>query len=68
MGSQKQLGQNIKKARLKDKLTQLVVSEKAGLSVNYYARIERGEVNPSVEVLEQIFKALNVKSSNILPF
>jgi len=66
--SQKQLGQNIKKARKKAGLTQLDVAEKSAISVNYFARIERGEVNPSMDILEQIAKALKVKSSEILPF
>lgn len=68
MGSQKQLGLNIKKARKKAGLTQVEVAEKADIHVNYFARIERGEVNSSIEILEQIAKALKVKSSDILPF
>ena len=40
----------------------------ADLSTNHYAQIERGEANPSIETLEAILKALNVKSSKILPF
>lgn len=68
MGSQDQLGKNLKKARSKAKLTQVEVADKAGIHVNYYARIERGEVNPSVEILEAVAKALKVKSSDILPF
>ncbi len=68
MGSQVQLGKNIKKARDKTGLTQAQVADKAGIHVNYFARIERGEENPSVEILESIAKALKVKSSEILPF
>lgn len=68
MGSQKQLGNNIKKARIKRGLTQSQVAEKAEIHVNYYARIERGEENPSIEVLQNIAKALNAKSSELLPF
>lgn len=68
MGSQDQLGKNIKKARTRAKLTQAEVAQKADVHVNYYARIERGEVNPSIEILESIAKALKVKSSEILPF
>lgn len=64
----KQLGKNLKKARLKAGLSQQEVADKAGMHVNYYARIERGEVNPSQEKLYGIVKALKVKSSKILPF
>lgn len=68
MGSQKQLGENIKKAREKADKTQEEVAEEAGIHVSYLSRIERGVVNPSVEVLENIAKALKVKSAEILPF
>lgn len=68
MGSQEQIGKNIKKAREKANLTQEEVSEKVGIHVSYYSRIERGVVNPSVEVLEKIVKVLRIKSADILPF
>lgn len=68
MGSQKQLGENIKKAREKVSKTQEEIAQEAGIHVSYYSRIERGVVNPSVEVLENIAKALKVKSKDILPF
>jgi len=68
MGSQDKLGKNIKKAREKLDLTQAYVAKKAGIHVNYYARIERGEENPSFEVLEAVARALRVKSSEIFPF
>lgn len=68
MGSQIQLGKNIKKARKKADLTQAEVAEKAEIHVNYFARIERGEENPSIDIIEKIANALKVKSSEILPF
>lgn len=43
MGSQAELGKNIKKARNKAGLTQAQVAEKAGIHTNYFARVERGE-------------------------
>lgn len=57
----KQLGKNLKKARLKTKMTQQNVADKAGITVNYYAMIERGEVNPSLEKMRSIAKALKLK-------
>ncbi len=62
MGSEG-LGKTIKKARQKETLTQAQVARKAGIHVNYYAQIERGEVNPSYEILESIAKALKTKFS-----
>jgi transcriptional regulator with XRE-family HTH domain len=68
MGSQEKLGKNIKKARIKLGLTQAQVAKKADIHVNFYARIERGEENPSYETLEKIAKALKAKSSEMFPF
>lgn len=68
MGTSKQIGSKIKEIREKSQLTQAQVAEKANIHVNYFARLERGEVNPSAEILKSIAKALNVKSSEILPF
>lgn len=68
MGSQEELGKNIKKARKKAGLTQAQSAEKAGIHTNYFARVERGEENPSFDILEKIAKALKIKSSDILPF
>lgn len=68
MRSQKQLGKNIKKLRKKIGLTQAQVAKKADIHVNFFARIERGEENPTYETLEKLAKALKVKSSEFLPF
>ncbi len=68
MGSQKQLGQNIKKVREKVGKTQEEVAQDAGIHVSYLSRIERGVVNPSIEIVENIAKSLRIKSSDILPF
>ena len=68
MGSQVKFGKNIKKARNDAGLTQKQVADKSGIHVNYYARIERGEENPSYEVLEKIIKTIGIKSSKVLPF
>ncbi len=67
MGS-KELGKNLKKARLKEGLTQADVARKSDIHVNYYAQIERGVVNPSLEIIEAIVKTLKIRSSDILPF
>ncbi len=43
-------------------MTQAQVAEKAGMNTNYYAVIERGEINPSYETLKKIAEALDIKS------
>lgn len=62
----KKLGETVRKAREKARLTQVEVAASSGLSVGYYARIERGEVNPSYEKLQKVMKALKVKSLGLL--
>ena len=64
----KEIGRNIKKARKNKGLKQVEVAIDAGLNPSYYSKIERGEVNPSMEKIYRIIKALGVKSSDILPF
>jgi DNA-binding XRE family transcriptional regulator len=68
MESQSQFSKNLKAARLRCSMTQAQVAKKADISVNYYARMERDEVNPSLEVFKKVVKALNAKSSDILDF
>ena len=58
----KELGNKLKNAREKAKLTQANVADAADMHVNYYARIERGEENPSYEILHGILKALKLNS------
>lgn len=66
--SPNQIGKKLKDARKKLGLKQSDVAEKADISVNYYARIERNEENPTLETLERVLKALKLKSSDVLSF
>lgn len=62
------IGKKLKMARKRLNLKQSGVAEKAGISVNYYARIERDEENTTLDTLKKICQALKVKSTDILPF
>lgn len=62
------IGRQLQLARQHKNVTQTEVSKRAGTSVNHYAKIERGEVVPSLKTLEKIVKALGLKSSDVLPF
>jgi transcriptional regulator with XRE-family HTH domain len=62
------IGERITKIRLGQGTTQAEAAQKAELSTNYYARIERGDANATVEALQRIAQVLKVKSSDILPF
>ncbi len=58
----KKLGVKLKNARKKMGMTQAEVAEKVGLQVNYYARLERGEENTTIDRLERIFEVLKIRS------
>lgn len=57
----KDLSGKIKATREKLGLTQADVAKKAGMTVNYYAMIERGEVNPTYNKLKSIARFLKIK-------
>ncbi|MGI8419224.1 MAG: helix-turn-helix domain-containing protein [Candidatus Levyibacteriota bacterium] len=63
-----EIGSNIRKARKQKGVKQVEVAVEAGLNTSYYGKIERGIVNPSLEKLYRIIRALGVRSSDILPF
>lgn len=62
------IGKNMRKIRERQNRTQEDVSSDAGIEMSYYSKIERGEANPSLEIIYAIIKSLHVKSSEILPF
>lgn len=62
------IGHQLQQARRQRDLTQSEVAKRADTTVNHYAKIERGEVVPSLKTLEKILKALGIKSSDVLPF
>jgi transcriptional regulator with XRE-family HTH domain len=61
----KDVGDQLKVAREKAKLTQAEVASAVGVNANWYARVERGEEMPSIENLQKIMKALKIKTLNI---
>jgi transcriptional regulator with XRE-family HTH domain len=60
------LGEKLRQVREVMNLTQADVAKTADVHVNYYARIERGEVNPSYEKLQSIKKVLKIQSLDLL--
>ena len=61
----KSVGEQLREAREKLHLTQLRVAEAAGVSTNYYAQMERDEVNPSVDKVQKVKKILKLKEIKI---
>jgi transcriptional regulator with XRE-family HTH domain len=64
----RKVAKKLKSLRIDRDLTQADVAEKAKMSTNYYAKIERGEIRPSVDIYERLAKALKVTASDIFPF
>lgn len=64
----RKVAKQLKAIRRERNLTQADVAERAKMSTNYYAKIERSEVRPSVDIYERIAKALKVTASDIFPF
>lgn len=65
--ARKKLGGKLKRVREEANLIQDEVAKKAGISTNYFAKIERGEVNTSFDKLYKIIKALKIEASDIFP-
>ncbi len=66
--TKKEIGKRLRESREEKKLTQADVAEKAGISTSYYARIERGEEQPSLPTIKTLVGILKVKAGDILPF
>lgn len=62
------IGLRIKELRVRKKLSQEEVSERAETSANYWSRMERGTENPTLEMLIKIADALNVEMQEIFDF
>lgn len=60
------IGENIRKYRKARKMTQEVLAERAGLSVNYIGSIERGEKLPSLETFIEIVNQIGVTTDCVL--
>ena len=66
MASSKKLGENLKKLRLKKKLSQGDLAKKLDVDRAYISNIENGRMNPTLSTLEKIAGALRVSSSELL--
>ena len=59
------LGEHLRFIRRKRKLTLKDLSQDADLSVPYLSDLERGVVNPSIESLQKVAKAYNMKVQDL---
>lgn len=63
-----EIGKRLRKLRDETGLSQKVLAERAGISENTLARLERGEHLIAQETTEKLAKALDVSSSDILGY
>lgn len=61
----KEIGEKFRSVREKLGFTQVEVADKSGIDPSYYAQIERGEVNPTLDKLYSICKTLKIDSLNM---
>lgn len=54
------VGEGIRRSRQERRWTQAFLADQAGLSPNYVARLERGELGPSLFVANRICEALDI--------
>ncbi len=57
---QRRFGKAIRRRRRELDLSQEVLAERAELHRTYISEIERGEVNPSLEIVERLANALDI--------
>lgn len=55
------MGEGIRRSRQEHGWTQAFLAEQAGLSPNYVARLERGELGPSLFVATRLCEALGIE-------
>lgn len=61
-----QFGQNLRVQRIKCQFTQEQLAERADLDRTYISGLERGVRNPTITIVAQLAKALNVNLTTLL--
>lgn len=64
----KQFGKRLRKLRKSKGLSQEELSKQAGFDRTYVGKIERGEKSPSLETMEKLAGALDIKVKNLFDF
>lgn len=59
-------GKRVREIRKAKNLSQLELADKVGIDRSYMGFLERGERNPSLEVITKIARALNVTPDELL--
>lgn len=66
MSSGIKLGQNLRKLRLKKKMSQVDLATALGVDRAYISNIENGRMNPTLSTLEKIAGALSISMSELV--
>lgn len=61
----RQVGTNLRQARLRRDVSQEVLAIEAGVAMNYVSGIERGIRNPTVKVLDRLAKVLGISVAEL---
>lgn len=64
----KTLGQSIKRAREKARMTQEQLAERSHINVSYLAKIENGYVNTTVRYLIKLARGLHISVKDLFEF
>ena len=62
----KHFGETVRELRKEAELSQMVLAEKAGLTLNYIGNVERGEKMPSLETVIRIASAFGMSGAQLL--
>lgn len=57
---------NLRRTREERGLSQEAVGDRASMTQSQYARIERGDVDPTIKTLKRLATALGVSASDLL--
>lgn len=66
MSIREKFGKRVRAERLKLEMSQEELAHEASSNRTYVSDVERGRRNPSIEIVERIAKALNVKMGDLL--
>lgn len=59
-------GQNVRRIRQENGITLEALADEVGLAYTYVGQIERGQRNPTLDVVERIAEGLNVEALELL--
>jgi transcriptional regulator with XRE-family HTH domain len=66
MDMRKLVGDNVRRIRLAQGLTQEQLSDRSGLSQQYISGLENGRRNPTIVTIYEVAQALNVSHLDLL--